>query len=106
MRHKNIVRYSLFLLTLFLKDILAAYKAPTTDSGLGGVAANLFQAELNLHGIVKAICITAGAGLILGAVIRYKKHRKNPYEATLSSVVTNLVIGIVLILLAFIPLSI
>ena len=86
-------------------DVCAYNKGSAEPTGFGGIAMNLFQAEMNLHGILKAICITAGVGLLLGAVMRYKKHRKNPYEATLSSVITNLVIGSLLILLAFIPMS-
>lgn len=76
------------------------------ESGLGSIAANLFSAEMNLHDIIRAIAITAGVGLILGAVMKYVRYRSNPMEAHLSMVFTNLVIGAVLILLAFIPLPV
>lgn len=74
------------------------------ENGFGNIANNLFRAEMNVRQILQVICIASGVGMILSAIIRYKKHRANPLAFSLGSVITNVVIGGVLILLAFIPL--
>lgn len=81
--------------------------SPATDSvSLGNVAGNVFDIEMNVHEILKAVCLVSASALFLSALIKYKKHRSNPIEVPLSAAITNLIIALVLVVLAFIPLQI
>jgi hypothetical protein len=74
--------------------------------GFGGIATNVFSAEMNLHQLLRVVCIASGVGMILSAFIKYRRYRKNPLEVQMGTVITNLVIGALLIILAFIPIGI
>jgi len=95
-----------FICTLLLTCIpnaLAIYLPPKPPTGLGEVAGNIFGIEMHVHDLLHIVCITAGAGMLMGALIKYNKHRQNPLEVTIGSIITNIIIGIALIVLAFVP---
>ena len=52
---------------------------------------------------IRKIVIITGVGLCVGALIQYKQHRNNPIAVRLSMPVWLLVIGLLLIGLAYIP---
>jgi hypothetical protein len=72
---------------------------------IGDVAENLVQGELTIRDVIQDICIITGVAFILGSLIQYRKHRQNPSEVTLSTVFVNLIIGILVLLMAFIPIK-
>jgi len=87
----------------------ANHSLPSTASdsiGLGNVASNVVNIEMNVHEILKAVCLVSASALFLSALIKYKKHRSNPIEVPLGTVITNIIIALVLVVLAFIPLQI
>jgi hypothetical protein len=73
---------------------------------VGSVAENVFDVGLTVQKIIQAVCITAGSALILGSLVVYKKHRKNPIATKLSSSIFMFFVGVCLILLAFIPMQV
>lgn len=58
-----------------------------------------------LYGIGKlgqAIAFIAGAGFLLAGIFQYKNYRDNPQQVRLSTPITYLILGLVLIALPFI----
>lgn len=49
------------------------------------------------------LLLISGIAMLMGALVQYVEHRKNPVNPPLSRVVTFLVIGIVLVLASFLP---
>lgn len=101
MKSKKIILFFTFLFTT-IQSTFASYYSQKTIS-IGDIGQNLFSAEMNLHDFIQAVCITSGIALILVALVQFKKYRRNPIATKLSTVITNLVIGCILIILAFIP---
>lgn len=50
------------------------------------------------------LLLISGIAMLMGALVQYVEHRKNPVNPPLSRVMTFLVIGIVLVLASFLPL--
>ncbi len=96
---RNIIRFLLVTSFLFFSEVHAAQKA----ADLGEVFGNIFLIEEHIRELVRVVCYVAASGLLLGAYVRYDKHRKSPVEAPLSSVAVMVFVAIVLILLAMIP---
>lgn len=76
------------------------------SESFGDVAKNMLQPLTALSSLVHAVCFIAGAGMLGGAFIRYRHYRNNPVEATLSSVIALIIIGIALIVLGLIPMPV
>ena len=91
-----------FLLCYLLTFCDVALARPNTD--LGGIAKNLNAPLKGVTSIMLSICLVAGVGLVVGGLIRYLQHRKNPVEATLGSCIALLLAGLALIALTFAPL--
>lgn len=70
---------------------------------IGDVANNLLGIVKNVHTLLHAVLIVSGAALCLGSIIKYQKYRQNPKAVPLSSSITMLVAGIVLIGMTYIP---
>lgn len=49
------------------------------------------------------LLLISGLAMLMGGVVQYVEHRKNPVNPPLSRVVTFLVIGVVLVLSSFLP---
>jgi hypothetical protein len=105
---KNVIiklYYLLFLLpSCFVIPAFAAGK-PGEDIGLGNIAKNVFNMEIGVHEFLQAVCITSAVGMFLNAIVKYNKHRRNPIAVPLSASITSLIIGILLVILVFIPLT-
>ena len=99
MKNKKIILFSILFTTI---SAIASYPSQSSTS-IGDIGQNLFGAEMTIHDFVQAICITAGVALILGAIVQFQKYRRNPIATKLSTVIFNIIIGLLLIGLAFIP---
>ena len=49
------------------------------------------------------LLLISGIAMLMGGIVQYVEHRKNPVNPPLSRVVTFLVIGVVLVLASFLP---
>jgi hypothetical protein len=76
-----------------------------SSASIGDIAGNVFGLGMTIRGIVRAVCIIAGSGLILASLLQYKKHRENPIETTWGTVIFTFVIGVAIICLSFIPIE-
>jgi len=88
---------------LLITNTIFAYTRPQNNFSIGDISQNLFGAEMNIHDFIQIVCIVSGIALILGGLLKFKKYRRNPVEARLSSVIFDFIIGLILIGLAFIP---
>jgi len=71
----------------------------------GSIANNLFGEELVVKGIIKSVCVATGGAMILASFIQFRKYRKNPVETRLSQVVTTFIVGLIILLLYFLPMQ-
>jgi hypothetical protein len=95
--------FFIVLVAILFTVIPSVVFAVGSGGGLTDVFNSLVGVGMTVHDLIQAICIVTGAGLLLGAFIQYKKYRQNPIETKLSTVFVNLLVGIALIILAFIP---
>ena len=56
-----------------------------------------------IHGILAKICVITGGVLILGGLAQYKSHRDNPMAVKLGVPISMVIIGLLLIGLAYLP---
>lgn len=84
----------------------AAHYKKQVAVAAGAVASNLFQVGLGVRKIVRAVCIIAGASLIVSSFVQYKKYKQNPIETRFSTVIFTFLIGVGLILLSFVPMQV
>ena len=59
----------------------------------GEVSAVMTSLVAAFTGILEKICFVIGAGLLIGAVIRYKEHRDNPTQVRIGDSVALLIAG-------------
>jgi Ca2+/H+ antiporter len=97
------MRYNYFkwLLLIFLFISLPAF-AKT----IGDIAGALFGGGMEISSIIQTICIITGVALIFASLLQYKKHRNNPTEVPISTVLLTLLAGLALLALAFVPIQI
>ena len=76
--------------------------AVDTAGGFGGVADNLMVPVEVLSSIMSGASIVIGLTCLFGALIRYMQYRVNPLANPISTVITLLVLGIVLLCLPLI----
>lgn len=94
--------FIIFVAILFTTIPTVAF-AVSSGGGLTDIFNSLVGVGMTVHDLIQAVCIVTGSGLLLGAIIQYKKYRQNPIETKLSAILINVVVGIALIILAFIP---
>lgn len=86
-----------------------AFVGLQADSGLG-VENSPWAAYGEFLDFVKSmsniIFLLTGCGMLMGSVVQYVQHRKNPANVRLSKPVTLVIMGLLLIGLAYIPLVI
>jgi len=70
---------------------------------LGKIAQNLTVSTKSIAEVIHIICLVTGVALIIGSLMKYKRHRENPVEASLTMVFVMLFAGLALIVLTFIP---
>lgn len=56
-----------------------------------------------IHNILSKICIVSGGALLLGGLAQFKAHRDNPIAVKLSIPVSMVVVGLLLVGLAYLP---
>lgn len=66
---------------------------------LGDVANKAQQPMYMASSFLESSCIIIGFGFIAFAYANYRRYRINPYEIRLSSIIVELILGIVLIIL-------
>jgi Ca2+/H+ antiporter len=91
------------LLILFGTYFLAVTCLAQSSQSLGGAIGNVLQPLGMLGQLIKVVCIIAGVGMLVGSLVRYKRHRQNPVEAPLSSCIMLFLTGLALLALALIP---
>lgn len=99
MKIKNL----LLRIKLFIILIIPCVAFAAENQDLSGIAENVVDVGDMMYQFFRAICMVASAGMFLGAILKYQKHRKNPIIAKLSDVIMMLVLSGALLLLAFIP---
>lgn len=71
---------------------------------LGEFAQDLMGPVALVGDFIRAGSLVLGSMCIFGALVRYKEHRVNPYAAPISTVITLLILGVILLGLPFIHL--
>ena len=77
--------------------------AYAVDKNFGDISKIILSVEVNLHFMLRALCIVTGVGLLFGGLIQIKKHIDNPAEVRLSTSIALFLIGLAMIGLAYIP---
>ena len=80
--------------------------AGNANASIGSVAQNIFGTVMGVEHLVKVLCVFVGMILILFSIAQYNKHRKNPIQVTIGSVLVTFFIGVLLVGLVFIPFQI
>ncbi len=90
--YKKITAY--LALTFYL---LVAQAAPS----LGDVSQTALEPLTGLKKIIVAISVIAGIAFLMGAVIQYRDHRKNPMQVTLSKPIVYFILGVIFIVIPY-----
>jgi drug/metabolite transporter (DMT)-like permease len=67
--------------------------------GIGEIANNIEEPVTLLANFVGAAAIAIGCSFVFSALVKYMRHRVNPYEVPISTVVVLLIMGILLLCL-------
>ncbi len=86
------------VLYLFCFECFAA-----KSSGFGEIAQNIHEPLGHLAQLIRLICLVAGSGLVIGAIVRFRQYRKNPVQTPLSGVIALLLAGLAVLSLVLIP---
>ena len=76
------------------------------SEGLGRVAQNVVGVEQAAQSFLQFLCVVTGIGLLLGSLVQFKSHRKNPVSTRLSKPIAMVLLGLALTFIAFIPMRI
>lgn len=71
--------------------------AGSSDSGIGGIAANITGEFANIGKLILAVAFLAGIGFIMAAIFKFKQHKDNPTQIPLGTPIAMLVIGAFLV---------
>lgn len=97
----SIQRYiGIICFTLFCMDYACGAQ---TQQSVGQIAENLTGPVDAIISLVRAICVISGLGLVMGSLVKFSDHRKNPQEITLGMVFMIFLAGMSLLAVAFIP---
>ncbi len=78
----------------------AAQIGPKGQS-LGQVSQSLLDPLSGIKKMMAAISVIAGIAFLMGAVIQYMDHRKNPIQVTISKPIVYLILGIIFIAIPY-----
>ena len=67
------------------------------------ITGNVTNFETFVLSLLRKICLLAGVGLCVGALIQYRQHRQNPMNVRLTTPVWFLIIGLCLIGINYMP---
>ncbi len=73
--------------------------AAGSDSGIGGIAANITGSFKQLGQLILAVAFLGGIGFIMAAIFKFKQHKDNPQQIPLGTPIAMLVIGAFLVFL-------
>ncbi len=88
---------SIWSLGLILSDAMAQQQS------LGHIADSLRASTVGAVGIVHAICLVVGIGLLMTAFLKFRERRDNPDEVPLRTPILITLLGIAFIALSFLP---
>jgi hypothetical protein len=98
-----VVRLVIYTLFLAFSAINVAWGADAPHKphlkGFGEIATNLQEPVTLLANFIGTAAIVIGSSFIFGAFVKYMRHRINPYEVPISTVVILLIMGILLLCL-------
>jgi hypothetical protein len=98
-----VVRLVIYTLFLAFTAINVAWGADSHHKehlkGIGEIASNIQEPVTLLANFVGAAAIAIGSCFIFSALVKYMRHRVNPYEVPISTVVILLIMGILLLCL-------
>ena len=86
-----------FILLALVIDLNSVISYGQTAVGLGGVANDALGPIVFLRYLLDAASFIVGAAILLSAFFRYLRHRQNPQEAPLSTVIFWAILGLILI---------
>ncbi len=87
----------LIIFSLFSVSAMAAGAGYNTS--IGDAARNVNQVLMGVSDILEAIIYIAGVAVLCSSAMKYRIHRQNPQQIPISTVITELVLGIVLLCL-------
>lgn len=87
----------LFTICLMIFSSLALAAGSGYNTSLGGAANNVNEILLGVSSIIIAVIYIAGAAVLCSAAMKYRIHRQNPQQVHISTVITEIVLGIILL---------
>lgn len=84
--------------SLLVSEVVSAHRA-----SYGSMAHSLMGPMQAIITMLHIACMFAGIGLSIGAFVRYFGYRRNPSEVTLGFIFVQVVAGLALIALSFLP---
>jgi len=102
LKNNKLGRYVTIIALLLSPLSIKAYSESKTA---GSIAENVFYGVTSIENIIKNLCIIVGSFLILNSFFQYKRYRRNSSEMPISRPITTLIVGIVVILISFIPMQ-
>lgn len=88
---------------LFCILLTTLYSFNATAGGFGDVALNVFEPVSVIIQLIRGVSIICGVGLLLGGILRFIEHRRNPMQVRLSTVIFMFIFGVGLIIVGLIP---
>ncbi len=73
------------------------------NPAIGDVAQSFYEPVTLIIQLVRGVSFICGSGLILGGVLKFIDHRRNPVASRLSAVIFMFIFGFALILVGMIP---
>jgi formate hydrogenlyase subunit 3/multisubunit Na+/H+ antiporter MnhD subunit len=77
---------------------VAAAAGAGSSTTIGQAARNVNEILMGLTGIIEAVFYIAGAAVLCSAAMKYRIHRQTPQQVPISTVITEVVLAIVLLL--------
>jgi len=106
--HQKRLHYMVFkkvmawLMLAYGWTVTAAYAAYNEKpTGIGGMAKNMLDPVFLLSDFVSAACFLIGGSFLFASIIKYIEHRRSPLMIPISTVVSLLIGGLLLIGLPF-----
>ncbi len=87
----------IFLIICFVFSGSALAAGAGQATSLGQAANNVNDLLMSLSGIIEAVFYVAGAVVICSAGMKYRIHRQTPQQVPISTVFTELILGIILL---------
>ena len=96
-------KYYVFSVLFLIFMPLLALAFGGGETGLGGVAYTAVGLTDGVTQLVAAVSIIGGILFLMGALIQYTHHRKNPLQTPISKPLGWLFLGFLLVILPFLP---